>query len=32
LPRTIDYFRSLDLSNFRKPTDFTYEKSKRENP
>jgi len=30
LPKTIDYFASLDLSHFRKPTDFTYEKSKRE--
>lgn len=30
LPRTIEYFRSLDLSHFRKPTDYTYENSKRE--
>ncbi|MEM9251558.1 MAG: UDP-glucuronic acid decarboxylase family protein, partial [Planctomycetota bacterium] len=30
LPKTIEYFASLDLSNFRKPTDYTYENSKRE--
>jgi UDP-glucuronate decarboxylase len=30
LPKTIDYFASLDLSSFRKPTDYSYENSKRE--
>ncbi|MEO1238014.1 MAG: NAD-dependent epimerase/dehydratase family protein, partial [Planctomycetota bacterium] len=30
LAKTIDYFRSLDLAKFRKPTDFDYATSKRE--